>query len=159
MTGSRSKRCWTTAGTMLFSDVNVFVHAIQPNQQPESPAVKAWLDAKIQGPEVLGVSELVLSAMTRIVTRPQLYKVPNTAEQCMAFTDALMASPNVQVVRPGPRHWAIFRELVTTHRLRGNDVPDAYLASLAMEQGATFVTLDRGFARFEGLRILNPLAV
>lgn len=83
--------------------------------------------------------------------------VPNTPEQCMEFANALLGAPTVQVVRPGLRHWSIFRDLVTTHRLRGNDVPDAYLASLAMEQGATFVTLDRGFARFDGLRRRNPL--
>jgi predicted nucleic acid-binding protein len=49
------------------------------------------------------------------------------------------------------------RDLVTSQRLRGSDVPDAYLASVAMEQGATMVTLDRGFRRFEGLRVLDPL--
>ena len=37
-------------------------------------------------------------------------------------------------------------------------IPDAYLAALALEQGATLVTADRGFARYEGLRLLNPLA-
>jgi toxin-antitoxin system PIN domain toxin len=143
---------------MLFSDVNVLVHAIQPDQSPESPAVSEWLDSRLDGPESLGISEFVLSSMTRIVTQPRLYNIPNTPEQCMEFAEALLAAPAVQVVRPGPRHWTIFRELVTTYRLRGNDVPDAYLASLAMEHGATFVTLDRGFARFEGLRTLNPLA-
>lgn len=143
---------------MLFSDVNIVVHAIRPDQSPQSPAVKAWLDAHVNGPRTLAISEFVLSSMTRIVTQPRLYDVPNTPEECIDFAEALIAAPAVQVVRPGPRHWSIFRRLVTTHRLRGNDVPAAYLASLAMEQGATFVTLDRGFARFEGLRTLDPLA-
>lgn len=142
---------------MLFSDVNIYVHAIRPDQSPQSPAVKAWLDDHVNGSRTLGVSELVLCAMTRIVTQPRLYEVPNTPDECMDFAEALMHAPAVQVVRPGPRHWSIFRDLVTTHRLRGNDVPDAYLASLAMEQGATLVTLDRGFTRFEGLRTLDPL--
>lgn len=75
----------------------------------------------------------------------------------MQFADALLDAPSAQVVRPGTRHWSIFRGFVTTLRLRGNDVTDAYLASLAMEHGSTFVTLDRGFTRFDGLRVLNPL--
>jgi predicted nucleic acid-binding protein len=36
-------------------------------------------------------------------------------------------------------------------------VTDAALASLAMEQGATLCTTDRDFARFRGLKLLNPL--
>lgn len=147
-----------TESTMLFSDVNILVHAIKPDQSPESAAVKAWLDAQVNGTEILGVCESVLSSMTRIVTQSRVYEAPVSPSACMEFADALLGAPTVQVVRPGPRHWSIFRELVTGHRLRGNDVPDAYLASLAMEQGATFVTLDRGFARFEGLRTLDPLA-
>ena len=157
MTRTRSRNCSTTANTMLFSDVNIMVHAIQPDQRPESAEVKAWLDERLNGHETIGICEFVISSMTRIVTQSRLYNIPNSPDQCMEFADALFAAPSVQVVRPGPRHWSIFRELVTTHRLRGNDIPDAYLASIALEQGATLVTLDRGFMRFEGLRTLNPL--
>lgn len=143
---------------MLFSDVNILVHAIRPRVAPDGVAVRGWLLNALQGRESVCISEFVLSSMTRIVTQARLYTDPATAHECMEFAEALLGAPNVQVLRPGPRHWSIFSEIVTTHRLRGNDVPDAYLASLAMEQGATFVTLDPGFARFEGLRTLNPLA-
>jgi len=43
-------------------------------------------------------------------------------------------------------------------RARANLVPDAYLAALALEKGATWLTTDRGFARFPGLRWRHPLA-
>lgn len=142
---------------MLFSDVNILVHAIRPRVSPEGTAVRDWLLGAAAGAESIGISESVLASMTRIVTQQRLYTDPATPEECMEFADALLAIPTVQVVRPGPRHWSIFRDLVKAHRLRGNDVPDAYLASIALEQGATFVTLDRGFGRFTGLRVLNPL--
>lgn len=58
---------------------------------------------------------------------------------------------------PGERHWRIFHGLVEQHGLCG-DIPDAYLAALALEQRATWVTTDRGFARYEGLRLLDPMA-
>jgi predicted nucleic acid-binding protein len=35
---------------------------------------------------------------------------------------------------------------------------DAHLAALAMEHGAVLASNDRDFARFDGLRIVNPLA-
>ena len=141
---------------MFFLDVNILIPAMRPESSRER-ATFEWLRGKLDGPEMIGISEFVLSAMVRIVTQPRIYDEPSTAEECMSFADQLLAAPAVQVVRPGPRHWSIFRELVTSHRLRGNDIPDAYLASIALEQGATLVTLDRGFRRFEGLRTLNPL--
>lgn len=39
----------------------------------------------------------------------------------------------------------------------GNLVPDAYLAALAIESGSEWVTTDRYFARFRGLRWRHPL--
>ena len=56
----------------------------------------------------------------------------------------------------GPRHWAVMRELVLGLGLRASDVPDAHLAALALERNAILATLDRGFARFPGLRLLDP---
>ncbi len=39
---------------------------------------------------------------------------------------------------------------------RGNLVPDAYLAALAIESGSEFITTDRDYARFAGLRWRAP---
>jgi hypothetical protein len=52
----------------------------------------------------------------------------------------------------------LFSAYVQELRLTGNDVPDAYLAALAVDHEATLVSLDRGFRRFPGLRLLDPLA-
>lgn len=42
--------------------------------------------------------------------------------------------------------------------LRGNAVPDAVLAALAVTRGARLATADRGFARYPGLRWFAPAA-
>lgn len=39
----------------------------------------------------------------------------------------------------------------------GNRVTDAALAAISLEQGATFVTADHGFARYEGRRVDIPV--
>jgi predicted nucleic acid-binding protein len=36
-------------------------------------------------------------------------------------------------------------------------VPDAYFAALAIEAGCEWITTDRAFARFKGLRWRHPL--
>jgi hypothetical protein len=41
--------------------------------------------------------------------------------------------------------------------VRGNLVPDAYLAALAIESGSDWVSTDRDYARFPGLRWRHPL--
>jgi hypothetical protein len=42
--------------------------------------------------------------------------------------------------------------------VRGNLVPDAYLAALAIESGAEWITTDGDFRRFPGLKVRHPLA-
>jgi uncharacterized protein len=60
-------------------------------------------------------------------------------------------------VAPGERHWAIFSRLVTETEAKGNLVPDAYLAALAIESGSEWITTDRDYARFPGLGWRHPL--
>lgn len=140
---------------MLFLDVNVLVGAQRNDASPDSRSMRTWLDAALSEHEALGISELALSAMVRIVTHPRVFETPSAPTEALAFADALLGAPQVAIVRPGSRHWRIFSDLVTGHRLRGNDVPDAYYAAMALERGATVVTADRGFVRF-GVRTLDP---
>ena len=49
------------------------------------------------------------------------------------------------------REW-LTRTLAATPRLTSRDVPDPYLAALAVENGLVLATHDRGFARFRMLR-------
>jgi predicted nucleic acid-binding protein len=60
-------------------------------------------------------------------------------------------------LRPGERHWGLFRRLAGDIDARGNDVADAYLAAYALENNATWLSADRGFARFQRLRWRHPL--
>ncbi|BCA56555.1 hypothetical protein W02_36950 [Nitrospira sp. KM1] len=40
--------------------------------------------------------------------------------------------------------------------VKGNLVPDAYLAALAIESGSEWITTDRDYYRFPGLRVRHP---
>jgi hypothetical protein len=57
-----------------------------------------------------------------------------------------------QLLRAGSTHWSRFSEFCRHLQLRGNLLSDAYLAALALEQGAELITFDRGFGRHPGLR-------
>ncbi len=60
-------------------------------------------------------------------------------------------------IAPGPEHWKIFTDICKKSSARGNLVPDAYYAAIAIEQRCTGVSTDGDFARFNGLDWVNPL--
>jgi predicted nucleic acid-binding protein len=61
------------------------------------------------------------------------------------------------IVSPGRKHWEIFLRLCREGDARGNLVSDAYHAALAIENGCEWITTDRDFARFPGLKWRSPL--
>lgn len=136
-------------------DVSVLVYAHRL-EAPDHERVRSWLDQARGEREPLGVAGIVASGFVRVVTHPRVFREPTPPDVALDFVAALMASPSVVRLDPGERHWGVFVDLCLSLRLRGNDVPDAYLAALAIEQGATWVTADRAFARFPGLRTTSP---
>jgi toxin-antitoxin system PIN domain toxin len=104
-----------------------------------------------------GVSELVLSGFVRAVTHPRIFVRPTPVRQAIDFCDVLRSRPNATPLTPGPRHWQIFVRLCADTAARGNLVPDAYLAALAIETGSEWITTDRDYSRFPGLRLRPPL--
>jgi uncharacterized protein len=137
-------------------DVNVLVYAHR-SEAAEHTRYRAWLEEARVSHELLGVSDLVLSGFLRVVTHPRVFREPTPLATALEFADALRLSPAVQSLLPGDRHWAIFKDLCRRVQAVGNVVPDAFLAALAIEQGATWVTADRTFGRFPGLRWQHPL--
>jgi toxin-antitoxin system PIN domain toxin len=119
-------------------------------------SIRSWLERLIHGQATFGVPSIVLSGFLRIVTHPRIFTEPATLHQALAFTEVIRSRASFVEVSPGPRHWSIFTSLCEAADARGNRVPDAYLAALAIESGSEWVTLDRGFARFPDLRWRLP---
>lgn len=141
---------------MILCDVNVLVYAFRRDMEGHE-AYRSWLTAALDGPAAYGVSDLVASAFVRIVTNPRIFERPSQTETAFEFAGAVRDRPNAVQVAPGPRHWSIFRDLCGRGGVRGDVVPDAWFAALAIESGSEWITTDRGFGRFEGLRWRHPL--
>ncbi len=141
---------------MRAPDVNVLVYAFR-EELAEHATCRRWLEAAVQADEAYGLFDLVLSGFLRIVTHPRVFKTPTPLDSALDFVDVLRARQNCVLVQPGARHWSIFERLCRESRARGNLVADAYLAALAIESGCEWVTTDRDYAGFPGLRLLNPL--
>jgi toxin-antitoxin system PIN domain toxin len=141
---------------VILADVNVLVYAFR-EASPDHARYRDWLRQQVQGHEAFGLSELVLSGVLRILTHPRVFAPPTPIASALEYCEALRMQPNAVLVQPGARHWEIFTQLCVRANAKGNLVPDAYLASLAIEHGCQFVTTDRDYARFPGLRWKHPL--
>lgn len=141
---------------MRLCDVNVLVYAHR-RDATDHAIYRDWLKELISGPETYGISELVLSGFLRVVTHPRIFADPTPLKIALEFAAEVRQQPNAAIIAPGPRHWQIFHDLCRRAGARGNLVPDAYHAALAIESGSEWITTDRGFARFPGLRWRHPL--
>ena len=135
--------------------MNVLVYAHRRDAF-EHARYKEWLESTVNAERAYGMSDLVLSGFLRIVTHPRVFQEPTPPAAALAFASEVRDRPNCVSLTPGPRHWEIFTGLVRESGARGNRVPDAYLAALALESGSDFITTDRDYARFKSLRCRHP---
>lgn len=141
---------------MILFDVNILVYAHRADA-PNHADYKQWLENRLGSPESCGVSDLVLSGCLRVITHPKVFLIPTPVDQAFRFVEQIRSHPNVRIMSPGPAHWSIFSDLCKSINARGNFVPDAYHAALAIETGCEWATTDRGFARFPKLKLRHPL--
>ena len=140
---------------MLCPDVNVLLYAYR-RDSAEHTRYADWLQRAMTGAEPVGISELVLSAVLRLATNHRVYRQPSTTAEALDFCQAVRSAPAAVPLRPGAKHWDIFAGLCRAVSATAHDVPDAYHAALAIENGATWITTDRGYARFPDLRWRAP---
>jgi toxin-antitoxin system PIN domain toxin len=142
---------------MRLPDVNVLVYAFREDA-PGHPEWRRWVEELVEAPEPFALSDHVLAGFLRVVTHPRVFDPPAPLDDALAFAEALRNMPNAVSVSPGPRHWEIFTRISRQSDARGNHLPDAWLAALAIEQGCEFITADKGFGRFRGLRWSRPVS-
>ena len=140
---------------MVLLDVNILVYAHREDA-PNHATYLNWLEALINSNDTFAISELVLSAVVRIVTHPKIFNPPSPLEDALEFVNTIRSQPNCVLVTPGKRHWAIFDALCRESNAKGNLIPDAYYAALAIESGCEWITTDRDFSRFAKLHWRNP---
>lgn len=140
---------------MLLPDVNILVYAHRQDSPHHRQSLQ-WLETLINSDEAFAMSELVLSGFLRIVTHPKIFNPPSKLKDALSFVNQIRSQTNCVIVAPHDRHWDIFTNLCKDANAKGNLIPDAYYAALAIETGSEWVTTDRDFSRFKGLRWSSP---
>lgn len=141
---------------MILADVNVLVYAHR-RDLPQYGRFSDWLGGEVESGRSFALCDASLTGFLRIVTNGRIFTDPTPLDLALRSIEELKEQPGAVHIGPGARHWEIFTKLCSAVGARGNDVPDAYLAALAIESGSELVTADRGFGRFPGLRWSNPV--
>jgi len=141
---------------LILPDVNVLLYAWRTDT-PEHAAHRRWLQDVLNGEMAYGMSPQVLASVIRVATHPRIYVRPSRLAETQAFATLLLTQPHCQIVHPGPRHWGIFEDLCHRAKAAGNLIQDAWFAALAIESGCEWITADRDYARFDGLRWRSPV--
>jgi uncharacterized protein len=142
---------------MILIDANLLLYAYHPRATQHEKS-RAWLTEVLSGTDLVRFAWLTLWSFLRIATNARVFERPLSVSEAEAAIASWFAQPAAGILEPGERHWDILRELMREGQTTGALVMDTVLAAIAVEHGATLCTTDRDFARFPGLRWVNPLA-
>ena len=141
---------------MILVDVNLLLYAHNP-RAVDHAAARAWFESTLGGSALVRFAWMTLWAFVRITTNSRAFERPTSTAQAAERVASWLARPACGMLDPGERHWDILTDLLRSGQVSGPLVTDAVLAAIAIEHGAVLYTTDRDFARFPGLRFVNPL--
>jgi toxin-antitoxin system PIN domain toxin len=142
---------------VILIDTNLLLYAHNTEAMPYAVA-RQWLESTLSRPEPIRLAWASILAFLRLSTDSRVYPRPKPIADSRLIVTEWLDNVNVDILQPTERHWAILQQLLQEGQVRGPLVSDAHLAALAIEHGATLCTTDRDFARFPGLKWMNPIA-
>ena len=129
-------------------DVNVLVAASR-SDHPHHAVARTWLEEALAAAEdgaAFTVMPMVLASLLRLVTSPKIFVQPTPVNDAVAFVDAIVSTPGVQLASLGPE-WPKLRQLCLEKQLVGNDLPDGWLAAAVDHHAEHLVSFDRDFKK------------
>ena len=141
---------------MVLLDANLLIYAYHAEQEQHAEA-RAWLERAFAGAEPIGLPWQTVLAFLRITTHNRIFERPLSMAKAQRIAASWLDQPQVHAIVAGPQFFSVLSTLLASGQIHGPLVTDAALAALAIENGATLCTMNRDFARFPGLKWVNPL--
>lgn len=142
---------------MIVFDANLLIYAYDSGATQHVRA-RACVEQVFSSTDLAGVPWQSILAFLRFMTNRRLPGSRFSVGQACEIVDGWLEQPNVRVLAPGEQHWIYLRRMLLDGQTSGPLVSDAEIASLTIEYGGVLYTADRDFARFPGLRWMNPLS-
>jgi toxin-antitoxin system PIN domain toxin len=141
---------------VILPDINILVHA-HNTDSPRHIVARDWWDAQLSGTTGVALPWIVCLGFVRITTHPSILNHPWTPRESLSRLEEWLELPHFFVPQPSDRHFSIWSSLLEAAGTAGNLTTDAHLAALAIERGLILHSTDADFARFPGLKWINPL--
>lgn len=138
-------------------DANVLLYAVNEDADEHEPAL-ALVERLGRGPELVYLFWPTIMGFLRIATHPGILPRPLSIDGAVETIAGLLARPHVRTPGEETGFWELYLD-TGGRRSRTNDVPDAHLAALMRQNGVRVIhTRDRGFRRFEGIDVRDPVS-
>jgi toxin-antitoxin system PIN domain toxin len=136
-------------------DANILVYASN-EAEPVHAQARTLVERLANGPELVYVFWPTLMGYLRIVTHPAILPHPRSSAEAAANVAVLLSQPHVRTPGESDGFWDLFLTTAGPHA-RGNDIPDAHLATLMLQHGVRIIyTRDHGFRRFPNIEARDP---
>lgn len=141
---------------MIVPDVNLLLYA-EIDAYPIHDAARQWWEAALNGQRSVGLAPASVFGFIRISTNRRVFSEPLSVEDALHRVRRWLEQPNVTYLMTGSQHLEIAFRLLAQLGTAGNLTTDVQIAAHALEHQGEVHSNDADFARFEGLRWLNPL--
>jgi toxin-antitoxin system PIN domain toxin len=142
---------------MIVPDINLLLYATI-SSFPEHDAARRWLEAIMNGDDPIGLTPPVVFGFLRIASNPRVFDPPMSVDAAAKHVESWLAREHVRYLAPGPRHLELAFELLRRLGAAHDLTTDVQITAYAMENDAVVCSNDSDFARFHGVRSMNPLA-
>ena len=142
---------------MIVPDINLLVYAYNSDAPDHGPA-RSWWEECMSETRPVGLPWAVMLGYLRLMTGRNVLVHPFPPEEALAHLRSWLERPHAEVLHPGPRHLDLLDNLSAEAGAAGRLTTDLHLAALAIEHQAELHSNDADFARFSGLRWVNPLS-
>jgi toxin-antitoxin system PIN domain toxin len=142
---------------MIIPDANLLIYA-HDEASPWHAKARSWWEAVLSGGESVGIAWVVVLAVTRLLTHPNVCENPLSPAQVRRIVEHWLSFPHVRIIHLSENALGRFFDLLEEAGTGGNLSTDALIALHALEHSATIASNDRDFDRFSGVKRINPLA-
>jgi uncharacterized protein len=142
---------------VIVPDVNLLLYA-EIAAFPQHPAARRWWEDLLNGSRQVGLAAASLFGFVRISTNRRVFTEPLAVTDALTRVQRWLDQPNVSFLVPGSGHLPIAFRLLEQLGTAANLSTDVQLAAHAIEHNGEVHSNDGDFARFDGLRWVNPLA-
>ena len=141
----------------MIVDTNILLYISHKKFSQHTQAYN-WFEETINRKIRIGIPYVSLMGFVRISLSQTRIRDAMTHQEVLGTAQQFINFPSVWIPEPAKGYFQIASDLILEHNLtKPNDITDAYLAALAIQNSVPLVTHDSGFRRFRELRIIDPI--